>query len=89
MSDLHLFMYGAVAALSGVATLFFLRYWHDTRDRFFLWFALAFAVFGASWAAVAASTPLSEGRQWIYVLRLVGFLVILGAIVGKNRSSRP
>ena len=45
---------GAVATLSLVAALFFLRFWTRTHDRFFLLFALAFAIDGLSRLVVAA-----------------------------------
>ena len=45
---------GAVAALSLVAAVFFLRFWSRTGDRFFQLFALAFAIDGVSRLVVAA-----------------------------------
>jgi hypothetical protein len=86
MTDLHAYLLGIVSALAVVAALFFLRYWRVTRDRFFLLFAVAFALMAANWAAVSVIAPTSESRHWAYVLRLVAFLLILGAIADKNRK---
>ena len=39
---MELMLMGAIAAGWLVAGLFFFRFWRQTRDRFFLWFALSF-----------------------------------------------
>lgn len=46
---------GAVAMASFVATLFFLKFWRQTRDRFFLLFAVAFALDAATRLTLALS----------------------------------
>ena len=49
-----------------VCSLFFLRFWHRTRDEFFLTFALAFALLGIGQAilAVFGNIPTEErGRS--------------------------
>ncbi len=88
MSDLHLFLLGVTSALCVVVAVFFLRNWRTTRDRFFLMFASAFLLMAANWALAATTSPLDESRHWIYVLRLLAFLLIIAAIVDKNRASR-
>ena len=75
---------GALAFGCLIAAVFFLRYWTNTRDRFFLWFAGAFSTFGLNWAVVPFVG--SEYGHLVYVLRLVGFLMIIAAIVGKNTA---
>jgi len=85
--------------LNGVATagalgvgLFFFRIWRETRDRFFALFALAFWMLALSWCLLVWATPASENRHFFYLGRLVGFLLIIVAIVDKNRAanrSRP
>jgi hypothetical protein len=86
MTLLHAFLCGAAAALALVATLFFVRYWRLARDRFFLYFSVAFALLGVNWAWVAGTEPATEARQWVYVLRLFAFLLILAGIIDKNRK---
>jgi hypothetical protein len=88
MSDLHTFLNGALTATSVVAAIFFLRYWHLTRDRFFVLFAAAFLALAGNWAVLASMSPTAEGQHWIYLLRLLAFLLILTAIIDKNRSER-
>ena len=78
-------MLGAATAMSLLAALFFLRYWRTSHDRFFLWFAGAFAAFGLSWALLAYDPGASEHTPLIYAIRMLGFLQILAAILLKNR----
>jgi hypothetical protein len=84
-----LFAEGALTALSVVATLFFLRYWRSTGDRFFGFFTLAFFLFAAGWAALAFLPSIGEYDVYIYLLRLAGFAAIAVAIVDKNRKAPP
>jgi hypothetical protein len=49
-------------------------------------FAVAFWIMGVSWAALAIENPPRETQHYFYLLRLVAFLVILAAIVDKNRT---
>jgi hypothetical protein len=93
MSDLRaviaLLISGAIVMGYGVAGLFFLRFWRETRDRLFLIFAGAFWLLGAQRLALAFSGNVVEDDTGLYLVRLFAFLLILGAIVDKNRSSQP
>ena len=77
---------GAVATLSLVAALFFLRFWTRTHDRFFLLFALAFAIDGLSRLVVAAIRLSDDTESYSYLPRLVTFSLIIAAVVLKNRK---
>jgi drug/metabolite transporter superfamily protein YnfA len=83
------FVSGATMAAALVIALMFFRYWRQTRDRLFLMFALGFLVFGTSRLILAFFEEDDEGRVYVYGLRLVAFLLILAAIVEKNRSAPP
>ena len=76
---------GAVACASLVAALFFLRFWTHTRDRFFLFFALSFAIEGVNRVILYLSVGLYEDAPVYYVVRLVAYGLILAAIIDKNR----
>ena len=76
-----------VAAL--VITLFFFRYWQQTRDRLFLMFAGGFLTFAVSRLILAFLDEDDEGRVFVYALRLLAFALILAAIIDKNRSAAP
>lgn len=76
---------GAIAALAIVAALHFRRFAVETRDRFFDLFALAFAIFAVNSAVLGLVEPNDESTLALYVLRLIAFGVIVGAIWQKNR----
>ena len=80
---------GAIAMAYGVAGLFFLRFWKETRDRLFAIFALAFWLLGLVRVALAFTGHTSEAATWLYWVRLLSYLLILAAIVDKNRSRPP
>jgi hypothetical protein len=69
---------------SAVAGLLFLRAWRDTRDRFFMLFALSFWVLAANWAAIAVLGGGYETRSLFFLPRLLAFCLIIAAIVDKN-----
>ena len=88
MSEAHLFLLGASAVLSIVVALFFAQRWRSSGDRFFAFFAVAFGLLATNWTAVALTDPATESRQWVYVFRLIAFVVIAAGIVDKNRRFR-
>ena len=77
---------GAILMGYLVAGLFFLRFWRDTRDRLFLIFAVAFVLLGIQRLALVLTREMLESQTGLYVIRLFAFLLILGAIVDKNRK---
>lgn len=85
---MDLMLLGAIAMASLVAGLFFLRFWRDTRDRLFLWFAISFLIEGLNRAALGLSGDPNEGRPFFYFVRFLSFLLILIAIVQKNLTKR-
>jgi hypothetical protein len=76
---------GAIAMGWLVVGLFFFRFWRQTRDRFFLWFALSFWIESANRVALGMLVDASEGTPLIYLFRLVAYALILLAIWQKNR----
>ena len=52
---------GAVAMASLVIALFFLRFWRDSRDRFFLYFALSFLAQAGDRVVATLRTQLLAG----------------------------
>ncbi|HJT17123.1 MAG TPA: DUF5985 family protein [Thermoanaerobaculia bacterium] len=84
-------MTAAVAFLSGLITMmyiviavFFLRFWRDSADRLFFFFAGAFAILAVQRFLLLLFPTLEA----LYVLRLLAFVLIIAAIVDKNRQSR-
>jgi uncharacterized membrane protein HdeD (DUF308 family) len=80
------FILGAIAALTVTAGVFFLRSWRQTRDRLFLYFALAFLVEGVNRTALAFSENPREGDPFVFLVRAGAFGLILFAIWDKNRE---
>ena len=76
---------GAIATVSIVAGLFFLRFWKSTRDRFFLYFAMSFFVEGLNRFILGLMGWLREDAPAYYLVRLVAYGLILLAIIEKNQ----
>ena len=81
------FLYGGLALMCMIVGFFFLRYWYIQRDRFFLWFMCAFWALGAGWGVHLVYATSSETGAHVYVFRLVGFMLIILAIIDKNRRT--
>lgn len=84
----HQFLTGVLVTACAVAGLFFVRFWRRTSDRLFGIFAVAFWLLGINWLALAFTTRDEIQTRW-YFLRLLAFLLILAAIIDKNRSRAP
>lgn len=78
---------GMLTVLSLVAALFFAISWRRTDDRFFLIFALAFTLLGVERLILGILNLPESPLLYIYMIRLVAFLLIIIAIVDKNRSA--
>ncbi len=78
------FIRGAIALGAVVVALFFLRFWRETRDRLFGFFALAFFALAVNRLAIAIVGLTSEVPAYLYVIRLLAYLLILYAMVEKN-----
>jgi len=81
------FLSGAVTLAYLIAALFFLRFWRKTADRLFLAFTVAFVLFALNQGLSHMLAVYNEPASFIYVLRVLGFVLILIAIVDKNVSS--
>lgn len=82
------FLAGAVTMGYAVASVFFLRFWRKTADRLFLAFAAAFVLLALNQVLAAVLEFGDERTPYVYSLRVLGFLLILWAIIDKNLSGR-
>jgi hypothetical protein len=57
----------------------------SSRVRLFLLFSGAFVVLGVQRIAIALTAEILEHQAPLYLLRLAAFIVIIIAIVDKNR----
>jgi hypothetical protein len=85
MTPLNHLLLGAVAMAALTIGLIFLRLWRQTRDRFFLWFSLSFMVEAVNRIALSLAPSPNEASPWHYSIRFASYLLILLAILGKNR----
>jgi hypothetical protein len=82
------FLWGTLAMACFTVATFFLKFWRTSRDRFLLAFAIAFVALGLNWVGLALLESQQESRNSMYVVRLIAFLIILAAIIDKNRARR-
>ena len=85
--DYLAFFQGVAATGAWAAGLFFFRFFRESRDRLFAYFGAAFWLLSLSWALLGLFSPAEDTRPYIYAIRLLAFLLIIGGIVDKNRSS--
>lgn len=82
------FMSGAITMGCIVAAGFFMRFWRNTADRLFLAFAVAFFLLALNQALAQWLGAADERVGYTYLLRVLGFVLILVAIVDKNVARR-
>jgi hypothetical protein len=80
------FVLGAMAMASAVAALFFGRFYRDSRDPLFLYFAAAFALESVNRVMLAFSPTPNEAAHELYVLRVLSYSLIIVGIWRKNIS---
>jgi hypothetical protein len=80
---------GAIAMASLVIAMFFLHYWARTRDRFFLLFSLSFFIQCLNRVLMVELPGASESSALFYSIRFFSYLLILFAILDKNRGKYP
>lgn len=79
-----LFLLGFVSMALLTAGVFFIRFWKNTKDPLFLGFGAFFILECGS--RVVQTIEYPDFPQWDYILRLLGLLLILTAILHKNWS---
>jgi len=77
---------GAIGMASLIAALFFLRFWKTTRDRFFLYFAVSFLIQGVNRFFLAQGVNAMDDTPIGYFFRLLAYMLIVIAVVEKNRD---
>jgi hypothetical protein len=79
------FLLGFIVVSSLAASIFFLKFWRETKDPLFLAFSLAFAIEALNRTRFLFEDKPNEGSPSIYLVRLIAFVIILSAILWKNR----
>ncbi len=75
---------GAIVMGYALASLFFLKFWQRTRDGLFLAFSAAFLLMAATPCLTALLHIPKEEQSPFYLLRLMAYLLIIGAITAKS-----
>lgn len=78
---------GGLATLYAVIGLFFLKFHARSKDRLFLLFATAFFLLATQRVLITLFREWGENTLWLYGLRLLAFVLILVAIIGKNSEA--
>jgi len=80
------FIGGMIAMAYFVACLFFLKFWKRTQDSLFMWFALSFGILALQRVAMFEWGDTSDRSIGVYSARLLAFVIILVAVIQKNRE---
>ncbi|MEY4641483.1 MAG: hypothetical protein RLZZ227_1477 [Pseudomonadota bacterium] len=83
------FLLGIIVTTSLTAGVYFLKFWRRTGDSLFMAFAAAFIIEGLNRIGFLLMERPNEGSPIIYAVRFLAFLLILFAIVKKNRGRAP
>lgn len=83
------FLIGVIVATSAIAALFFLRFWRRTHEALFLAFGCAFLIEALNRTRFLFLDDPSEGAAGIYLVRLLAYSIILGAVAWKNFRPQP
>ena len=78
------FVLGAIAMASAVASMFFVRFYRETRDPLFLYFAAAFAIEAVNRTVLTFQATPNEASPYLYILRAFSYSLILLGIYRKN-----
>ncbi len=83
---MSLIISGALVMGYTVAASFFFRFWRQTTDRLFAMFSAAFLILAAQRLALALTVDNEGSSAVLYSMRLLAFVIILAAIIDKNRK---
>jgi hypothetical protein len=89
------FFSGIAAAGFGFSSLFFLKFYLASRDKFFLYLCMGFVLMATERCAallthmLLPTDPASRFniRGWIYLIRLMAYVTILIGVYYKNKTS--
>jgi hypothetical protein len=79
------FVLGCIAMASLTASLFFVRFYRETREPLFLYFAAAFGLEAVNRTALAFQATPNEASPYLYIMRAFAYSLILVGIYRKNR----
>jgi hypothetical protein len=92
--NIAIFLSGITMATFSAAALFFIKFWRASGDHFFLKFSIACVLIAVERVATLfipeSFNPIRSSFEgaatWTYLIRLLAFILILNAVLIKNRS---
>ena len=87
MTTFSAMLSGFLIAGYGVIGLFFLRFWRKSQDRLFAYFGWAFILLAVQRTILTVTAGARDVAIAMYGLRAIAFLIIIYAIIDKNRKS--
>lgn len=87
MTKAQMLISGILVCGYAVIALFFLKFWSKSRDRLFGFFAAAFGLLAVQRLLLALLEETRGTTLVLYGLRAFAFLIIIFAILDKNRAS--
>lgn len=79
------FMLGAIAMASLAVSVFFLRFYRETKDALFLYFAAAFGLEAVTRTLLAFRSAPDEAAVHLYLTRAFAYSLIVVGVYFKNR----
>ena len=86
--DLIVILQTMSATCASACALFMYRFWLESHDRLFAYFASAFGVMALSWFVLVFVNPVGDALPYVYGLRSIAFGLIILATVDKNWFTR-
>lgn len=80
---------GALTMLYAIIALYFFKFRARSGDRLFTMFATAFLILSGQRLVLTVAREWGENTAWLYGLRLLAFVIIVYAIIDKNRAAPP
>lgn len=77
---------GALTALYAVIALYFYKFRVRSGDRLFTLFATAFLILSGQRLVLTVAREWGENSALLYGMRLLAFVIIVYAIIDKNRA---
>lgn len=85
--DIAYFLSGISMLGAWVAGVYFFRFWIKSRERLFFLFGIAFWLMSLERVVLTIGSPWGEEYAYVYSIRLIAFLIIIAAVVDKNRKN--
>jgi len=83
---MNAFLNGFITMACLANGLFFLRFWKNTGDRLFAMFAVSFWLLAFDQIVISVLRTSQVASPAQYLARLAAFVVLIAAIVEKNRK---